>query len=126
MVSPIPHFDLPLNLPHAGTLSGRIVYFLGPLPADSPAHALARELSEMLRPYQLSEENPADEEAKGVVAVAAQLGRDIVGAVERSGKGHDRLGQAIRNLFECLQFGEEGALISLRAGENPDSALRPK
>jgi hypothetical protein len=44
---------------------------------------------------------------------------------ERDGIADDRLGQAVRNLFECLELGEEGAEISLRAGENPDSALRP-
>jgi hypothetical protein len=39
--------------------------------------------------------------------------------------GHDRLGQCVRNFFECLELGREGAAISLRAGENPRSMQRP-
>ena len=45
--------------------------------------------------------------------------------IEKAGAGADRLGQQVRNLFECLELGEEGAAISLRAGENPRSLLRP-
>ena len=45
--------------------------------------------------------------------------------IEKNKLGGDRLGQAVRNLFECLALGEEGAAISLRAGENPRSTLRP-
>ena len=53
------------------------------------------------------------------------MGRLIVDDIERLGVGDDRIGQAVRNFFECLELGEEGARISLRAGENPKSALRP-
>ena len=45
--------------------------------------------------------------------------------IERLHIGDDRLGQAVRNFFECLGLGVEGARLSLLAGENPDSALRP-
>lgn len=34
------------------------------------------------------------------------------------------LQRVIRNLFECLSLGEEGMRISLRAGEDPNSAMR--
>ena len=37
----------------------------------------------------------------------------------------DRLGQLVRNYFECLELGAEGAEISLRAGEDPRSLQRP-
>jgi hypothetical protein len=36
----------------------------------------------------------------------------------------ERLGQYVRNLFECLGLAEEGALHSLPCGERPDSPLR--
>jgi hypothetical protein len=63
--------------------------------------------------------------AKVVIAEVVALARKMVDAFERDGIADDRLGQAVRNLFECLELGAEGAEISLRAGENPDSALRP-
>ena len=53
------------------------------------------------------------------------LGRLLVDHIERDQLGHDRLGQGIRNLFECLELGREGAVISLRAGEDPRSFQRP-
>ena len=36
----------------------------------------------------------------------------------------DRLGQHVRNLFECMGLPEEGALLALECGERPDSPLR--
>jgi hypothetical protein len=53
------------------------------------------------------------------------LGRQLVDAMEAARLGGDRLGQLVRNLFECLELGKEGAEISLRAGENPGSLQRP-
>ena len=58
--------------------------------------------------------------------MAAASGRKLVEEIERMGIGEDRLGQAVRNLFECLGFAEEGAAISLRAGEDPNSLMRPR
>ncbi len=121
----VPHFRIPLNLPHAGTVSLRIEHHLGARTTDAAALGKARELVLLLLPYRLSEDNPAGEDGARVVESAARLGREVVAEIERLGAGHDRLGQAVRNLFECLQLGEEGAVISLRAGEDPKSALRP-
>jgi len=56
---------------------------------------------------------------------AAELGRQLVDAMETAHVTGDRLGQLVRNLFECLELGKEGAEISLRAGENPNSLQRP-
>ena len=56
---------------------------------------------------------------------AAAIGRELVDAVVASQLTSDRLGQLVRNLFECLELGAEGAQISLAAGENPDSLQRP-
>jgi hypothetical protein len=126
----IPHFRVPLNLNHAATLSTRIEYHVKRLKSVraenlDKAALLAALLVQHLKPYSFSEENPAPAEAKPVVDEAAQQARDFVAEIERLGVGDDRLGQSVRNLFECLELGEEGAMISLRAGENPDSALRP-
>jgi hypothetical protein len=48
-----------------------------------------------------------------------------VDAIEEDGLQSDRLGQWVRNLFECLEKAEEGLEISLRAGEDPNSLQRP-
>lgn len=121
----VAHFRIPLNLPHAGTIAYRICYHLKRLEAPDEAFILAAEIVRILDPYRDQDDNPAPEEAKFVVAETSRLGRALVDEVERLKLGDDRLGQAVRNLFECLELGEEGVQISLRAGENPDSALRP-
>jgi hypothetical protein len=124
----LPHFNVPLNLPHAATVATRLLYHLNRLqPSPGSATAcvnIASELSDLLRPYKMLDENPPPEEARAVAAEAAVLARKLVDAIEDAKFGDDRLGQAIRNLFECLELGEEGARQSLRAGENPDSVLR--
>lgn len=125
MSGPIPHFRIPLNLPHAYTIASRIVYHLGGSQASDRANELALRLQTLLLPYYQSGENPAPPEAERVVLEGADLARAIVVEIENAKSGSDRLGQAVRNLFECLGLGEEGARISLRAGENPQSVLRP-
>jgi hypothetical protein len=121
----VPHFRIPLNIPHAATVAARIQHHLATRTKDEEAVARAGTLVALLLPY-LDGENPEGDERRRVIDEAARLAREIVGDIERLGCGHDRLGQAVRNLFECLGLGEEGATISLRAGENPDSALRPR
>ena len=128
-----PFFDVPLNLPHASTVASRLLYHLNRVHQVHPGKAneainAAVELTDFLRPFKMLDDNPAPvsaEETKATVAEAARLARVLVDAIEAGGFGDDRLGPAIRNLFECLTLGEEGARQSLRAGENPDSALRP-
>lgn len=123
------HFKIPLNLPHAGTISGRMEYYIrGKIKVLTDEHRAllqrVNRLQELLGPIRAAGENPTDLEAQRVVGEAADLGRRIVDGIDALNLGTDRLGQAIRNLFECLERGEEGAQLSLRAGENPDSALR--
>ena len=79
----------------------------------------------LLEPWRDLEDNGPAEAAEKARQAAAALGRVVVNDIEKTGVGYDRLGQAIRNLFECLAMGEEGAQLSLRAGENPGSLLRP-
>jgi len=129
-----PYFKVPLNLPHAGKIAGRLRYHvdrrLTVVQVDSvnldPLFDGLDALIELLEPCLVAEENPSDEaEARALAEQSAKLGRELVAEIERLKLGDDRLGQAVRNFFECLELGEEGARISLRAGENPNSALRP-
>lgn len=124
------HFDVALNLPHAATVARRLSRRVEARSAASGAGAtealaLAESLVELLAPFEGCETEPSPEEATPVVEKALSTGRSLVEEVERLGLGEDRLGQCVRNLFECLGRGEEGAEISLRAGENPRSLLRP-
>jgi hypothetical protein len=125
-----PHFHVALNLPHAGRVARRIVPLL-PARTGNPnidvqaAQRAALELVELLDPCLDADENPPNPAATRLRDRAAELGRKLTGHIEHGGFGHDRLGQCVRNLFECLELGIEGAEISLRAGENPQSLQRP-
>jgi len=123
-------YDLPLDLPHAGTIALRIQRFLEQRSGSEPPEyddliARAEELVDLLVACNASGENPPEPRATRIRDEAAALGRQIVALVEKLDVGHDRLGQCVRNLFECLELGEEGAAISLRAGEDPNSLQRP-
>ena len=126
-----PFFQVALNLPHAGRIARRILPLL-PLPGETGAGAeagsaqkTAWELLELLGPCLERDENPPGAASLRLQSRAAALGRTLVDHIECGGFGHDRLGQCVRNLFECLELGREGAEISLRAGENPQSMQRP-
>lgn len=123
----VPHFRVPLSLPHAGRVARRILMLLhregrGGTAAGETAAALV----ELLEPCYEADDNPPGPEAARVRDAAAGLGRRLVDEVELDAIGGDRLGQGVRNLFECLELGREGALISLRAGEDPRSLQRPR
>ena len=79
----------------------------------------------LLDPWMELDENPPGDLGAKMRDRAALLGRRLVDQIEAAGIGHDRLGQCVRNLFECLELGPEGAEISLRAGEDPRSMQRP-
>jgi hypothetical protein len=122
------HFDIPLDLPHAGRLADRILNLLERHVEENSLHAeaameAAEGLSNFLFRFSEDDDNPPGAEV--IRDEAAALARTLVDEVERANIRGDRLGQYIRNLFECLELGEEGASISLRAGENPDSLQRP-
>jgi hypothetical protein len=126
MSEDIPHFQIPLNLPHAGRIAERIVALLDREGTPGPAvEKTADRLVALLQPYSESDENPRADVARRVRDQAAELGRQLVDEIESTRLGHDRLGQCVRNLFECLELGREGAVVSLRAGENPASFQRP-
>jgi hypothetical protein len=122
------HFDIPLDLPHAGRLADRILNLLERHVEENGLHAdamleAAEGLSSFLFPYSAEEDNPAGAEV--IRNEAAALARTLVDEMERAGIRDDRIGQYVRNLFECLELGKEGAEVSLRAGENPESLQRP-
>ncbi len=124
------HFDIPLDIPHAGRMADRILNLLerhaeeNGIEAEAVLEA-AEAMSNLLFRYSANEENPEGAEAASLREEAAQLGRQLVDELERAHIAGDRLGQYVRNYFECLELGEEGASISLRAGENPNSLQRP-
>lgn len=119
-----------MNLPHAARIAWRLQDLL-----ERKEEALGRPIGDalehcgrmiaLLHACELEEENPPADEANRIAEEVAEAARELVAAIERSDAGFDRLGQCVRNLFECLGMGEEGAAISLRAGENPDSLQRP-
>jgi hypothetical protein len=125
-----PFFQVALNLSHAGRIARRIMLLLpargAPGGADAAAaRQTAAELLELLDPCLDLDDNPPGDLGTQLRDLAALLGRRLVDQIEGGGLGHDRLGQCVRNLFECLELGREGADISLRAGENPRSLQRP-
>jgi len=120
--SGVAYFQIPLNLPHAATVASRIVRLL----EGESLRALAEELLEPLLVYQVTQDYSTNITAYQVRDRAAERGRKLAEGIAAAGLGRDRLGQCIRNLFECLELGEEGARLGLLAGENPDSMQRPK
>jgi hypothetical protein len=119
-----------LNLPHAGRVARRIDSLLSaetggdPMKLDATMATVA-EIRGLLEPIIEIDDNPAPPIALELRDRAAVLGRRLVQQIELGDLGHDRLGQCVRNFFECLELGPEGADISLRAGENPKSMQRP-
>lgn len=115
-----------INLPHANTVLGRIVRCLAvqqePRFDDTALPELLAELDRRLRPFT---EDPPQEIALPAADGAAEVARLLVQEIEQVGYRGDRLGQCVRNLFECLGLAAEGAELSLKCGERPDSPLRP-
>jgi hypothetical protein len=118
-----------INLPHARTILQRIARTLDALGAfghegNGSAQLVGDALAETdgaLRPFE--SDPPAEEALRAADAVAAK-GRSLVAAIVASSCRSDRLGQHVRNFFECLGLNEEGAELALRCGENADSPLR--
>jgi len=116
-----------INLPHARTIVqriGRTLTAQGAFPeegfgGDLHAHLLALEHG--LRDF---DEDPRAEQALPAADAAAQAARQMVDALLETPLRSDRLGQHVRNLFECLGLAEEGATLALQCGERPDSPMR--
>ncbi len=124
------HFDIPLDLPHAGRIADRLLIIVQRHAEEKETEApeavdAAERLWNLLFRYSGEDDNPAQEEAMAVRDEAAAIARELVDAVVAAGITSDRLGQLVRNLFECLELGKEGSEISLLAGESPNSLQRP-
>lgn len=118
-----------LNLPHARTIVARIGRSLEALGAfgeagDGGAIALHDAFEALEREAQPFDEDPAEKDAILSADALAERARTLVSAILETPARGDRLGQLVRNLFECLGLPEEGAAVALRCGERPDSPLR--
>lgn len=118
-----------INLPHSRTIVARLGRTLEALGAFGGSgnggavelHSAYDALEGAVREFD--EDPPMDVALRAAEAVAT-LGRALVAAILATPCRSDRLGQWVRNLFECLGLAEEGARLSLECGERPDSLLR--
>jgi hypothetical protein len=118
-----------INLPHARTIVQRIARTLDALGGfgegrNGGARALSGALADLdgtLRPFDA---DPPAEEALRAADAAAEKGRILVAAIVAAECRSDRLGQHVRNFFECLGLDQEGAELALKCGERADSPLR--
>ena len=118
-----------VNLPHARTVAQRIGRSLEALSAfgekgNGHGAPLGEAFDALERSLRGFDEDPPPEEALPAADEAAALARALVAAILATPIRGDRLGQHVRNLFECLGLPEEGAEQSLLCGERPDSPLR--
>ncbi len=118
-----------INLPHSRTIIQRIGRTLEALGALGEAgNGGASELRAAFRALEDAverfDEDPPLEAAVRAADAVAERGRALVSAILATSARSDRLGQHVRNLFECLGLSAEGARLSLECGERPDSPLR--
>ncbi len=118
-----------VNLPHARTVAARIersLEVLGAFGETGNGHAatLRETWTRLIKVLEPFDEDPPAEEALAAADAAAVQARALVDEIIARGARGDRLGQHVRNLFECLGLPEEGALLSLQCGEGPDSPMR--
>jgi hypothetical protein len=118
-----------INLPHARTIVTRLGRSLEAHGAfgeagNGGAVALHEAFQTLERAAQPFDEDPPEKDALRAADELAAHARALVAAIVETTARGDRLGQLVRNLFECLGLAEEGAELALRCGERPDSPLR--
>ncbi|HUG52752.1 MAG TPA: hypothetical protein VMR21_04100 [Vicinamibacteria bacterium] len=118
-----------INLPHSRAVIvriGRTLEFLGAFRegANGGAAALHAAFEALEREADPYDDDPALEAAVAAADAVAGRARTLVAAIQDTPVRSDRLGQHVRNLFECLGLAGEGAALSLQCGERPDSPLR--
>jgi hypothetical protein len=118
-----------INLPHARTIVQRIARSLEAASAfgeegDGGAARLVAALADLEGVLRGFDEDPPGDEALRAADRAALLARGLVEAILATPVRGERLGQHVRNLFECLGLAEEGAELALLCGERADSPLR--
>ena len=87
-----------------------------PSEVNSKSLKVAHQIVSMLSPYHDGEE-PGAAERMVVQAYALDLARVLAANIIEEGLGSDRIGQCIRNLFECLGRTSEGAEMGKKTGE---------
>lgn len=116
-----------INLPHARTVAERIerqLEILRVLEGEGTKrlNTAVIVVRQGLEPWV---EDADPETAAASADPIVDLARDLVKAIVDDERARsDRLGQCIRNLFECLGLPNEGRRLSLACGENPDSLMR--
>jgi len=116
-----------INLPHARTVAERVdrqLEILRVLDGEGSKrlNAAVIGLRNRLEPWvEDADPETAAASADPIVDVARELVQAIIDDERARG---DRLGQCVRNLFECLGLPSEGRRVSLACGENPDSIMR--
>src|SRR5262245_39321891 len=103
-----------MNLPHSRTVIhriGRMLEFLGAFREGEDGgalvlHAAFQALEKEAEPY---DEDPAQGAAVAAADLLAVRARALVAAILETPLRSDRLGQHVRNLFECLGLAAEGA-----------------
>ena len=116
-----------INLPHARTIVqriGRSLEALGAFPEEAAEGELYLTLVALEGTLREFDEDPGAEIALKAADTAVTAGRRLVDAILETPWRSDRLGQHVRNLFECLGAPDEGATLSLQCGERPDSPMR--
>ena len=116
-----------INLPHARTIAERIerqLEILRVLDGDGSKalNTATLALRHRLEPWV---EDAAPEKAAEAADPIVDVSRELVKAIVDDERARsDKLGQCVRNLFECLGLPNEGRRVSLACGENPDSPMR--
>jgi len=118
-----------INLPHARTVILRLertLDFQGGLRKDTTGGAtgVRPALDALANAAAPFDDDPGLETAVRAADALAGKARALVAAILETPVRSDRLGQHVRNFFECLGLPEEGAELALRCGERPDSPLR--
>ena len=116
-----------INLPHARTIAERIERQLEILrvidgEGSEPLNRAVVAVRSVLEPW-IEDADP--ETAAASADPIANLAWELVTAIVNDERARgDRLGQCVRNLFECLGLPNEGRRVSLACGEDPNSLMR--
>ena len=116
-----------INLPHARTIAERIERQLEILrvidgEGSEPLNRAVVAVRSVLEPW-IEDADP--ETAAASADPIANLARELVTAIVNDERARgDRLGQCVRNLFECLGLPNEGRRVSIACGEDPNSLMR--
>ena len=118
-----------INLPHSRTIVARLGRTLEALGAfggqrDGRASALQDAHDALEAAVRHFDEDPPMDQALRSADAVADFARALVEIIRAGTCRNDRLGQWVRNLFECLGLADERACLSVDCGERPDSPLR--